>query len=337
MAPPTPAITAHRLSGRNEQAMRDLTALGELLASEGFDNHIENTGGGCLVLFVELPSTIVGVSDDGDWLVCEYASYGDFWGGYDRPSTYYPETSDVVRHMKAAKNPQQLIDTGSCGYLDAEFDYAPYHDSETVPASACATCARNRSNRPDTDATPQTEGTRQAMCDETAAACSHDRAGGQAPDLGQQEYVAAVRAALGNDPQMIIPWLTSVCPECGQSEPQDDDHVLLSMVVVGCEGFQVVDPNAVGMDAPDWEDWSLPGLSAEDAEDEDAEDARDLMSPTRRAAIADRAQGAANMMDLDALMHVALDDVPALVADVQELEALVRRLAAELKEARRAR
>ena len=137
---------------------------------------------------------------------------------------------------------------------------------------------------------------------------------------------------LGYDPQRIIPWLTSECPECGQSEPQDDDHMLIGLVVVGCAGSRVVNPHAVGMeDDPYWEDWTFqPGWSAEDTED-----ARDLMSPTRRQSILDRAQAAANMTDVESLLRVALDDVPALVADVQNLEAMLRRIAAELNEARR--
>lgn len=52
--------------------------------------------------------------------------------------------------------------------------------------------------------------------------------------------------------------LTRTCPECGAHVyPGDPNHVLTSdgYVVVGCEGYWTVNPNLVGVYAPNWCDW----------------------------------------------------------------------------------
>lgn len=71
-------------------------------------------------------------------------------------------------------------------------------------------------------------------------------------------YAAAVEAA-ANDERfpLVAPWLTTRCPECGEDvHPEDDDHVMTGpYVVIGCEGFYVVNPNVVGIPTPTWEDW----------------------------------------------------------------------------------
>jgi hypothetical protein len=57
---------------------------------------------------------------------------------------------------------------------------------------------------------------------------------------------------------VIEPYLTSVCTECDTHvAPSDPDgHVMVgSSVVVGCEGYWLVDPNAVGISMPHWDDW----------------------------------------------------------------------------------
>lgn len=73
-------------------------------------------------------------------------------------------------------------------------------------------------------------------------------------------YLRALRYAR---PETWAAWRTATCPECG-SDPQGDGlvpvddtcHVLLGgAVVLGCEGYRVVSPAALGQDAPDWEDW----------------------------------------------------------------------------------
>jgi hypothetical protein len=77
------------------------------------------------------------------------------------------------------------------------------------------------------------------------------------PDTAR--YVAAVRAALKSGQRP--PVLRGDCPECGHlvADDRDRDHVVIDVpgvgpvVVVGCEGYFVIDPNAVGIDAPDWQ------------------------------------------------------------------------------------
>lgn len=61
------------------------------------------------------------------------------------------------------------------------------------------------------------------------------------------------------------PWRTPRCPECGQ-EPHGDGlaasgpaglaHVVLGgSVVLGCRGFMVISPAALGLAAGSWQDW----------------------------------------------------------------------------------
>jgi len=68
-------------------------------------------------------------------------------------------------------------------------------------------------------------------------------------------YLAAViRAMMRHDPA-ITAYLSPTCPECGQhAQPEDGQHVVLgSAVVVGCEGYWVINPNAVGIANPNWQ------------------------------------------------------------------------------------
>lgn len=56
-------------------------------------------------------------------------------------------------------------------------------------------------------------------------------------------------------------WLTPRCPECGLSIKEmgvdKDVHlIMLGNVLVGCEWFWVVNPNAVGIAMPNWDDWT---------------------------------------------------------------------------------
>ncbi len=68
-------------------------------------------------------------------------------------------------------------------------------------------------------------------------------------------YLAAViRAMMRHDPA-ITAYLSPTCPECGQhAQPEDGVHVVLgAAVVVGCEGYWVINPNAVGIPNPNWQ------------------------------------------------------------------------------------
>jgi hypothetical protein len=73
-------------------------------------------------------------------------------------------------------------------------------------------------------------------------------------------YVAAVERALASG-TIVEPADPHFCPECGEHVPPDADfeaaHVYTSsgVLVVGCEGYFVIDPNTVGIAAAGWTDW----------------------------------------------------------------------------------
>jgi hypothetical protein len=77
-------------------------------------------------------------------------------------------------------------------------------------------------------------------------------------DPQQALYVDAVKNAMLG---VVLPWLTTVCPECGldlleYGEEAQGDHVMLGQfVIVGCEGYLIVNPNAVGIFRMNWHDW----------------------------------------------------------------------------------
>jgi hypothetical protein len=79
-------------------------------------------------------------------------------------------------------------------------------------------------------------------------------------------YLAAVIKAVVTEGRTEIP-LTTTCPECGdavdqfgESERGGPHHLVIETtsdtyaVVVGCEGYFVVNPNLVGIDSPMWSD-----------------------------------------------------------------------------------
>jgi hypothetical protein len=69
------------------------------------------------------------------------------------------------------------------------------------------------------------------------------------------DYLAAVmRAMMRNDPR-LAPYLSPICPECGQlAGAEDGMHIVLgAVVVVGCEGYWVINPNVVGIASPNWQ------------------------------------------------------------------------------------
>lgn len=124
--------------------MDELTPMTQQLDRAGIAFRIENTGGNVMVLFVTLASgVVVGISWDGFWIVCEYASRTDIGSGYDRPYDEYARAADVLTHLKNAENPRQFFDSPGCGYLEGE----AVHDNATVAASECGTCATNRADR----------------------------------------------------------------------------------------------------------------------------------------------------------------------------------------------
>lgn len=73
---------------------------------------------------------------------------------------------------------------------------------------------------------------------------------------GSLAYVQAVAAAPLN---VIALWLTNVCTECDlqpTAEGTESDHGMIGdFVLIGCEGYYVVNPNVVGIRNPNWCDW----------------------------------------------------------------------------------
>lgn len=76
--------------------------------------------------------------------------------------------------------------------------------------------------------------------------------------VGDGEYAAYVTAVMralnGRDPA-LDPYLSRTCPECGQVPARDDnDHVVVGeTVIVGCEGYWIVNPKVVGIHRPNWQ------------------------------------------------------------------------------------
>jgi hypothetical protein len=78
------------------------------------------------------------------------------------------------------------------------------------------------------------------------------------PELAR--YLIAIIQAVVFEGRTDIP-LTNTCPECGvdlQDDDADIEHLIITLtsdttaVVVGCEGYFVINPNLVGIDAPNW-------------------------------------------------------------------------------------
>lgn len=85
------------------------------------------------------------------------------------------------------------------------------------------------------------------------------------------EYAARALNTLVSDPADLAAWCTDRCPECevrmefgGPVTPPllwaFKDHLMIgTLVVVGCQGYWVISPDAVGMpgDQSDWDDWCM--------------------------------------------------------------------------------
>lgn len=70
-------------------------------------------------------------------------------------------------------------------------------------------------------------------------------------------YLNAASDAIYADHDDIKAYLTTRCPECDREAFTDPDaHVLVNgYVVIGCEGYYVIDPNLVGIESPNWSSW----------------------------------------------------------------------------------
>jgi hypothetical protein len=80
-----------------------------------------------------------------------------------------------------------------------------------------------------------------------------------------RDYLRRARLA---DPAVIAPYRAALCPECDELPAGADGlvpcdggthaHVVIDhAVILGCEGFFVIDPAVIGMDRGSWEDWRL--------------------------------------------------------------------------------
>ncbi len=62
-------------------------------------------------------------------------------------------------------------------------------------------------------------------------------------------YVGRVADGLANG--QLPPFLRKDCPSCGSASPNPATHVVLDDdVVLACDGYRVIDPNAVGIPTP---------------------------------------------------------------------------------------
>ena len=81
-------------------------------------------------------------------------------------------------------------------------------------------------------------------------------------DARTRAYLRAVRLA---SREVTAPWRTGTCPECGEPIPGDGfvtghdgeyAHIILDgAVVLGCEGYFVINPAAAGLNPEQWQDW----------------------------------------------------------------------------------
>jgi hypothetical protein len=83
--------------------------------------------------------------------------------------------------------------------------------------------------------------------------------------LTKEEVTTYVLAVATAETTEINEWLTTECPECATKVWRMTDemqawHFILAehgadFVIIGCEGYQVVNPNALGIASPNWDDW----------------------------------------------------------------------------------
>jgi hypothetical protein len=94
--------------------------------------------------------------------------------------------------------------------------------------------------------------------DNGAAPWSVDPVGRQRIEDATRErtaYLAAASRALMRRDPALEPYLSPICPECDQVPEQEDGiHTVLgSAVVIGCEGYWVINPNVVAVPSPNWQ------------------------------------------------------------------------------------
>lgn len=84
-------------------------------------------------------------------------------------------------------------------------------------------------------------------------------------DLSQANYLKAAIEAVTSDPDRVSRWMSDICSECCEPVEQfgyaEDSHVFLEreestpVVLIGCEGYLMINPNVLGIIKPNWQDW----------------------------------------------------------------------------------
>lgn len=75
-----------------------------------------------------------------------------------------------------------------------------------------------------------------------------------------EDYIAAANAYYAR-PGAVLPTHPTYCSECGEDVPAESDfnadHLYAhnGVLLIGCEGYHVQDPNTFGIAAPNWQDW----------------------------------------------------------------------------------
>ncbi|HET9144022.1 hypothetical protein [Actinophytocola sp.] len=80
------------------------------------------------------------------------------------------------------------------------------------------------------------------------------------PATTDADYVAAANAYYAS-PSAVLPARPRFCPECGEDKPAETDvnaehgYADNGVLLIGCEGYHVQNPNTFGITAPHWQDW----------------------------------------------------------------------------------
>lgn len=76
----------------------------------------------------------------------------------------------------------------------------------------------------------------------------------------EKRYLATAKRELAIDNPEVLKWATNICPECGEEISEEngneESHILFwGNVLIGCEGYWVIDPNSLKINSPNWEPW----------------------------------------------------------------------------------
>lgn len=84
-------------------------------------------------------------------------------------------------------------------------------------------------------------------------------------DAKMADYLKAAVEMVTVNPERIERWISDVCSECceevSEFEYANDSHVFTDregdtpIMLIGCEGYLMINPNVLGVSAPNWQDW----------------------------------------------------------------------------------